>query len=109
MASFGGTFTKSWIVISASTIFFWVIFITTLPLLQRVHSHLDAGIFTHFRSPSLKVQNEDLFHAPRENIWADLSPDEAESLLGFLFESQELNLTKAANATRWVLCSRGQS
>jgi hypothetical protein len=46
------------------------------------------------------VQNEDLFSAPRENIWADLSPSEAKSLLGFLFESQELNLTKAANATR---------
>jgi hypothetical protein len=55
------------------------------------------------------VQNEDLFSAPRENIWVDLSPDEAGSLLGFLFESQELNLTKAANTTRSVLSVRGWS
>jgi hypothetical protein len=68
-----------------------------------------GGTFTHFRSPSLKVQNEDPFSAPRENIWVDLSPDEAGSLLGFLFESQELNLTKAANATRSVLCIRDRS
>jgi hypothetical protein len=108
MASFGGTFTKSWIAISASTIFFWVIFITTLPLLMHVNTYLDAGIFTHFRSSVLKFQYEDLFSAPRENIWTDLSSDEANSLLSFLFESLELNLTKAAEATRYVRFPKDQ-
>ncbi|EPE06668.1 copper amine oxidase [Ophiostoma piceae UAMH 11346] len=39
--------------------------------------------------------------APRKNIWASLTGIEASSVVGWLFDQPELNLTAAENATSW--------
>lgn len=39
--------------------------------------------------------------APHPNVWASLSNEEAASVVGFLHNNTDLNLTAAADATAW--------
>jgi primary-amine oxidase len=50
------------------------------------------------------------FRAPKLNVWADLSTEEAEDVVNFLFKKSDLNLTQSSLATRcaslWLPLSR---
>jgi primary-amine oxidase len=44
----------------------------------------------------------EVYHAPKKNIWSDLEVSEFEEILKFLYTvPNELNLTRAENATAW--------
>jgi hypothetical protein len=60
-----------------------------LPFIQ--HNIAIATVRTNSESKS--------FRAPKQNIWADLSENEVDDVLKFLFSKSDLNLTDAANAT----------
>jgi hypothetical protein len=76
-----------WAVISAVLVFFSFLLFISLPFLN------------HDMPPTPGLSTVS-FHAPKENVWADLSEHETEQLVRFLFSRQELNLTDSKRATR---------
>ncbi|TVY13111.1 Membrane primary amine oxidase [Lachnellula arida] len=87
------SFAKSWIAISASAVFLWFAFLASAPFLRHIDSYLD------FLASTREIPEITPFQAPYKNVWADLSQQEADDVLEFLFDSPELNLTEASNAT----------
>src|ERR1700743_171892 len=84
---------RYWITTSSAFLFLFVVLLAFHPI---------------FRFPEHPFQTShtspDTCHrciAPRKNIWADLSEEEAKELVEFLYLDSSLNLTKAANATAW--------
>lgn len=90
------SFAKSWIAISASVVFLWVVFLASAPLFHHVDSYLQ------FLASTREHSEISAFEAPKQNVWADLSQSEADELVEFLFADPELNLTDVAKATRLV-------
>lgn len=88
--------TKYWLQISAFIAFVLLVIATYFPFISRVQIHVFPP----------KVPNAGLFHASKQNVWADLSREEAQDLTKFLFSASELNLTESSNATRSVTLSR---
>ncbi|KAH8804603.1 copper amine oxidase [Xylogone sp. PMI_703] len=83
---------RSLLTISSILFFCFFIFIASTPFLKRSASSLTQ--------PSPAGKHSD-FHAPKKNVWADLSKDEADDVFQFLFKKTDLNLTDASIATSY--------
>ncbi|RFU26755.1 hypothetical protein B7463_g9580, partial [Scytalidium lignicola] len=81
---------RSLLTISSFFFFCFFIFIASTPFLRQ-----SARYWTQ----SSPVDNHNDFHAPKKNVWADLSKEEAEDVFQFLFKKTDLNLTDASIAT----------
>jgi hypothetical protein len=77
-----------WVTISAVVVFFSFLLFVSIPFLGYDAPLLPPG-------PSTAS-----FHAPKENVWADLNEKETNELVKFLFSREELNLTDSKRATR---------
>lgn len=76
-----------WFTISALVVFTVILLFNAIPFLERT-SPLALSI------PS----KADTFHAPRQNIWVELSEHEADDVIKFLSSRADLNLTRRAAA-----------
>lgn len=82
-----------YVVVLASAFVFFSFFATTA--VQRLIDVFDEN--PHVKSTSIKT-----FHAPKQNVWAELEDREVVQILEYLHtEDKALNLTKAASATAW--------
>ena len=81
----------SWCTFSAFVVFFVVLFLSAIPFFQQ-----DTPL------PLPDVSSANSFHAPRQNIWAGLSKQEANDVIKFLFSRKDLNLTDVTRATEYL-------
>jgi len=81
---------KHWVLASAAIAFVFFVITPTLPFIKRVRTSL---------APS-RGHETGAFRAPKLNVWADLSTEEAEDVVNFLFKKLDLNLTESSLATR---------
>lgn len=74
-------------------------------LFNGLASTLNNRDLNHVRSATETTpcieSNYTKIHAPRENIWAGLTDSEAASLLIWLFDQSDLNLTATSSAGDW--------
>jgi primary-amine oxidase len=84
---------KVWLTASACVAFLFFAFFASVPLGQTVKLVL-------FRSPQIFDTNQ--IQASRQNIWADLSENETDEVLNFLYSKSGLNLTETSQATQWA-------
>ena len=78
---------KSWVVVSTGLVLLSLLFFISLPF------------FNDDTQPPAPQISKASFHAPKENVWADLSEHETDTLVKFLFSRAELNLTDSRKAT----------
>jgi hypothetical protein len=76
---------------SACIAFFLFLFLAAIPFIEHVKISL--------LGPSNLISSNAI-HSLKQNVWADLSQDEAVDLTKFLYSRAELNLTDASKATR---------
>ncbi|KAF1986474.1 copper amine oxidase [Aulographum hederae CBS 113979] len=82
--------TRSWIIPSAVIIFICFGLFAYQP------------VFTSRGTAFLSQQPVDDFQASKQNVWSDLTKDEVDDLLHFLYHGKnDLNLTKVANSSPW--------
>jgi len=86
------SFSKYSLHISALIAFVLFVFAAILPFISRVQITVLPP----------NVPNAGSFHSRKQNVWADLSGDEARELTKFLFSKPELNLTESSKATEFV-------
>src|SRR5271156_5892971 len=84
---------RHWLPISAILVFVsivYLIFLTSVPFKSLSPSSLATASKYHS------------FHAPKQNVWVDLSTAEADELFAFLYDSSnDLNLTRNPELTDW--------
>jgi hypothetical protein len=85
---------KSWVSVSASAVFLLFILFAAAPLIP------DAKLVLFISS---QVPYAHQIRAPKQNVWADLSPNEAGQVLAFLHSKSDLNLVEAPKAARLVV------
>lgn len=83
---------KFWIQISAFVAFILFVIAACFPFINRV----EIRILPTNASPAGS------FRSPKQNVWADLSREEAEDVIKYLFTKSDLNLTEASKATAFV-------
>ena len=81
---------------SASLAFIFIVLTATFPFVKHVRIS-----FVPPREDTATCSFES-FRAPKQNVWADLSSNEADGVVKFLFKKSGLNLTKSSVATELV-------
>ena len=94
--------TRLWLPISACIGFVIFVYLASVPFID----HIKAVLFAH---PRAAIINHILVDAPKQNVWADLSENEALELRSFLFSRPDLNLTEFSKATRFGFSSKLKS
>jgi hypothetical protein len=79
----------SWVFCSASLIFIVFVLFASNPFISPRQAPLDLG-----------TESLENYNAPKTNIWSDLSDDEFDDVLGYLYNvPNDLNLTRVGKAT----------
>jgi len=71
------------------------------PLPAGFNAHVSAKQYDTTEFKSSGVSEAPTVKAPRKNVWAGLTNDEAASVVAFLHNQTALNLTAAADAGSW--------
>jgi hypothetical protein len=87
------TVKKHWVLVSASIAFIFFVVNPTLPFIKNIRTSLAPW----------RCHDKSIFQAPKLNVWADLSAEEAEDVVNFLFKKSGLNLTQSSLASE---CAR---
>jgi hypothetical protein len=85
---------KFGLLVSASAAFLLFILFAAAPLISNAKLVL-------FSSSQVPYANQ--IKASKQNVWADLSPNEAGQVIAFLHSKSDLNLAKAPKAARSVV------
>ena len=88
--------TKFWVLTSASLACIFIVLTATFPFAKHVRIS-----FVPPREDTATCSFES-FRAPKQNVWADLSSNEADDVVKFLFKKSGLNLTESSVATEFV-------
>lgn len=84
---------RYWVYISGTIAFVFFIIVALEPFAAQQKSDALLSGFDDDEAGS--------FFAPKQNIWEDLSKEEADFVRDYLFSKSGLNLTKSSHATRF--------